>query len=65
MRTLLTLHLLHGKAAATSNNENRKHVYVELLQWLAQRVDHIRLQVICVFVFGLSSFSIQAGNLET
>lgn len=39
--------------------------YIEFLQWLAQRVDDVRLQMVCVFVFGLSSLCIQAGDLQT
>lgn len=37
--------------------------YIELLQWLTKGVDYIRLQVVCVFVLGLTSLCVQAGNL--
>lgn len=39
--------------------------YVEFFQRLAQRVDNVGLQVVCVFVLGLSPLHVQAGDLQT
>lgn len=37
--------------------------HIKFLQWLTKGVNYIRLQVVCVFVLGLPSLCVQAGNL--